>query len=374
MQSTVGIILTGGRNERMKDLAARRSVAATAFGGRYRAIDFVLSNMVNSGIDKVGIVTQYSYRSLMDHLGSGKEWDLDRRNNGGLYFFPPYLEGAGTGWYRGSAEGMYNNLSFLNRSKEEYVLISNGNCVYKMIYDDLLEQHLASEADITLVYRDMADVDPNELKTYGIVQVDENNSIIDMMEKPRHPKGRLASLGIYIIKKDLLIQLLEDCASQGYYDFVKDIVIKNLDKLKIYGYEFKGYWRSMSSIPLVYNTNMDLLNPKVRHELFNENGTVFTKVKDEAPAKYNEEAEVSNSIIADGCIIEGKVENSVVFRGVKVAKGAVIRDSIIMQNSVIEEDAVIENIIADKEVLITKGKSLKGEKSYPTVVSKGTVI
>lgn len=373
MYSTLGIIITGGRNDKMKDLSAIRSVAATAFGGRYRAIDFVLSNMVNSGIDKVGIVTQYSYRSLMDHLGSGKEWDLDRRN-GGLFFFPPYLEGVGSGWYRGSAEGMYNNMSFLRRSDEEYVLIATGNCIYKMSYNEMLEQHIESNADITILYRDMKDIDPEELNQYGIVQLDDNECIAEMREKPLNPRGSLVSLGVYILKRSLLMELLEEAESLGFYDFVKDILIRKIGVLKICGSEFKGYWRSMSSIPLVYKTNLELLNPAIRDELFNQNGPVFTKVKDETPAKFNEEAVVSNSIIADGCIIEGTVIGSVLFRGVKVNKGAIIKDSIIMQDTIIEENAQLQHVISDKEVVITKDKSLKGEANYPMVVSKGSII
>jgi glucose-1-phosphate adenylyltransferase len=373
MHSTLGIITTGGRNEQMKDLSAIRSVSATAFGGRYRAIDFVLSNMVNSGINKVGVVTQYSYRSLMDHLGSGKEWDLDRRN-GGLFFFPPYLEGVGSGWYRGTADGMYSNMSFLRRSTEDYVLIATGNCIYKTNYTEMLENHIETGADISLLYRDMNDINPQELPHYGIVQLDEKGCIADLREKPLHPIGTLASLGVYILKRTLLMELLEEAESHGHYDFVKDIFIKKIGVLNMCAYEFKGYWRSMSSIPLVYNTNMDLLNPAIRKELFDDDFPVFTKVKDETPSKFNEEAKVSNSIIADGCIIEGIVENSVLFRGVKVAKGTHIKDSIIMQDTVVEENANLQYVILDKEVVITAGKELKGEETYPMVVSKGSTI
>lgn len=373
MNNTCGIIITGGHNDRMKELTSKRSVAAVAYGGRYRAIDFVLSNMINSGINKVGVVTQYSYRSLMDHIGSGKEWDLDRKI-GGLYLFPPYLSGEGSGWYKGSADGMYHNMSFLRRSTEEYVLITTGNCIYKMKYDAMLERHIETEADITILYRDMSDLDDVELQHLGILEINEEQDIVCMNEKTRAPKSTIGSMGVYILRRTLLISLLEESASQGYYDFVRDILIKNIGKLKIKGMEYQGYWRSMSSVAMFYKANMELLNPKVRKELFLDNGKVFTKVKDETPAKYNEEAEVSNSIVADGCIIEGKVENSVLFRGVKVEKGAVIRNSIIMQDAVIKQDAKIEYVILDKEVMITEAKVLKGEVNYPMIVGKQTVI
>jgi glucose-1-phosphate adenylyltransferase len=373
MNSTLGIIITGGNNLKMKDLTAKRSVSATAYGGRYRAIDFVLSNMINSGINKVGVVTQYSYRSLMDHLGSGKEWDLDRRM-GGLFLFPPYLAGEGSGWYRGSADGMYHNISFLKRSNEEYVLITTGNCIYKMIYEMLLEKHKETEADITVCTRDMSDINPEELKHFGIVTIGEDDRITEMFEKPMNPKGNMASIGVYLLKRTLLMDLLEESASQGLYDFVRDIIIKKIDQLNIKACIFDGYWRSLSSIPMFYQANMELLKPEVRKELFVDNGKVFTKVKDETPAKYNEEAEVSNSIIADGCIIEGTVVNSVLFRGVKVGRGTVIRDCIIMQDTKVQDNVSLNNVILDKEVLVTEGKVLKGEDTYPFVVGKGVVI
>jgi len=373
MNSMLGMITTGGNNLEMKELTAKRSVAAVAYGGRYRAIDFVLSNMINSGINKVGVVTQYSYRSLMDHLGSGKEWDLDKRM-GGLYLFPPYLAESGSGWYQGSADAMYNNMTFLRHSNEEYVLITTGNCIYKMDYTPLLEQHKKSGADISVCCRDMADLDPEELKHFGIVQMNEGNRIVDMNEKSMNPNGTMASMGVYLLKRTLLIELLEESASKGLYDFVRDILIRRVDDLNIIGYVFEGYWRSMSSIPLFYKANMELLQPEIRKELLVDNGKIITKIKDETPAKYNEEAEVSNSIIADGCIIEGTVVNSVLFRGVKVSRGTVIKDCIVMQDTVVKDNVSLTNVILDKEVTITEGKVLKGEESYPIIVGKRVII
>ncbi len=350
-------------------MASKRSVAAIPYGGRYRAIDFVLSNMINSGINKVGVLTQYSYRSLMDHIGSGKEWDLDRRR-GGLFLFPPYLSEESSGWYKGSADGLYHNLTFLRRSNDEFVVMATGNCIYKMTYDKMLQNHVDSGADITILYRDMSDLELEERKHLGMVEFDEEQRLTEMYEKQLHPKGIYASMGVYILRRELLIDLLEESASQGYYDFVRDILIKKLDHLKINGYRFEGYWRGMQSIPMFYKANMELLNPEVRRELFMENGRVFTKIKDQTPAKYNEEAEVQNSIIADGCIIEGTVINSVLFRGVKVSQGAVIKDSIIMQNAEIHNSAELTNVVLDKDVIIGENKVLKGEANYPFIVGK----
>lgn len=369
MSNLMGIIITGGRKDSMKELVAKRSVSAIPVGGKYRAIDFVLSNMVNAGLDKVGVVTQYSFRSLMDHLGSGKEWDLDRRKDG-LFIFPPYLAGEGSGWYRGSADGMHNNLTFLTRSNEEYVMIATGNCIYKMDYNVLLEEHKNNGADITMMVRDMSDLDSSEWINFGNLEMDDDCRIFDMQEKPVQPKNALASMGVYIMKRTLLIDLLIEGHAKGYYDLVKDIIVRKLDSLIVKGYMFEGYWRSMSSIPMFYRCNMEMITPEVTKELFEETGRVFTKVKDETPTKYNEEAVVSESIVADGCIIEGEVHNSVLSRGVKVGKGSVIRNSIIMQGTEIGEEVLLDYVILDKEVIVNNGKILKGEQSHPVIVGK----
>lgn len=373
MKNTMGIILTGGKKLALKELSAIRSSSAIPVGGKYRAIDFVLSNMVNSGITNVGVLTQYSFRSLMDHLGSGKEWDLDRRNEG-LFIFPPYLSGEDSGWYRGTADAMYNNLSFIEKSYEEYVLITTGNCIYKMKFDDMLDYHIEKKADITIAYRNMYDYEKEALSHLGIMKFDENQRLIDMQEKPQRADSADASMGVYIMKRTLLISLLEESAAHGNYDFVKDILIKKLWNLNIYGYKFEGYFRNLSSVQMYYKCNMELLNVNLREELFFKHGKIYTKVKDETPAKYNEEAEVSNSVIADGCIIEGIVENSILFRGVEIKRGAIVKDSIVMQGSVIEDGANIQNAILDKDVIITHGKVLKGEPNWPIIVGKEVVV
>ncbi|KNY28708.1 glucose-1-phosphate adenylyltransferase subunit GlgD [Pseudobacteroides cellulosolvens] len=373
MKNAMGIILTGGNKSGMKELSAIRATAAIPVGGKYRAIDFVLSNMVNSGITNIGVLTQYNFRSLMDHLGTGKEWDLDREN-GGLFIFPPYLSDDGSGWYKGTADAMYNNLTYLLRSSQEYVIISVGNSVCKINFEKLLDYHIDKGADITIAYRDMSDLYPEDLPIMGILSVDNNERITDFEEKPLRPKGTLGSMGIYVMKRELLIYLLEECIAHGNYDFVRDVLIKKLDSLKIYGYRFNSYWRSISSIKMYYRCNMELLDPDVCCQLFVDGGKIYTKVKDEPPAKYNDEAEVRNSIIGDGCIIEGTVENSVLFRGVTVKKGACIKNSIIMQGSVIESGSSLQYAVVDKNVLITEGKNLKGDDEWPIIVGRRTVV
>ncbi|MBP7176605.1 MAG: glucose-1-phosphate adenylyltransferase subunit GlgD [Thermoclostridium sp.] len=373
MNNTMGIILTGEKNNRLKELSMERSISAVPFGGKYRAIDFSLSNMINSGIRNVGIPTQYNFHSLMDHLGSGKEWDLDRKTDG-LFIFPPYLSEYGTGWYKGSADAMYANLTFLKRSNEEFVLINQGYAIYNMNYTGMLEQHVDKDADITIACRQMDDLPKDELSHLGVVERGSDQKIIDFQEKPLNPKSNFASLGIYLIKRKLLIELLEDCAAHGYADFVKDILIRRINELRLYAYEFKGYWRPLSTIQLYYRANMELLDPAVRYELFLKNGKIFTKVKDEPPAKYNEEAIVKNTIVADGCIIEGSVENSILFRGVNVRRGAVVRNSIIMQNAEVFENASLNNCILDKNVSISFGKQLNGDRNWPLIVGKNVRV
>lgn len=372
MKNVMGIIMSGGRNTKLKELSTMRSSPAVPVGGKYRAIDFVLSNMVNSGVTNIGVIAQYSFRSLMDHLGSGKEWDLDRKTDG-LFLFPPFLSDEGTGWYRGTADAMYNNLTFLKRSNEEYVLISQGNCIFTTTFDDMLKAHKDTEADITIAYREMNDVPIEELSNMGIMQLDSTSRVVDFQEKPMHPNTLYGSLGIYMIKRELLISLLEESVAHGYYDFVLDIIIKMLNKLKICGYKYNGYWRSMSTVQMYYKCNMELLDPVVNNELLGKL-KIFTKVKDEAPAKYNEEAEVKNSIIADGCIVEGTVENSVLFRGVTVKRGAVVRDSIVMQGSVVEENSTLNYAILDKGVILSKNRCLKGEKTWPIIIGKNVIV
>ncbi len=369
----VGVILTGGKKPGMKELVTKRSVSAVPVGGKYRAIDFALSNMVNSNIYKVGILTQYSFRSLMDHIGSGKQWDLDRKN-AGIFMFMPYLSDDDASWYRGTADGLFKNLTYFNRTRAEYVLLASGNCVYKMDYEKLLEKHKESGADISVVYRDMSDLKEADLSNYGMIDLDENERIVDFNEKPAKPSGTNASLGIYLLKRELLIDLLVESNAKGRYDFVKDILIRKIDKLDIRGVRYMGYWRALNSIPMYYRCNMELIDPKISTKLFTRDWPIYTKVKDETPAKYNEEAMVKSSVVADGCIIEGEVYNSVLSRGVVVRKGASVKNSIVMQGSIIEEGASLEHAILDKDVVIKAGKSLKGEGKYPVIIGKRTVV
>jgi glucose-1-phosphate adenylyltransferase len=243
-----------------------------------------------------------------------------------------------------------------------------------MDYRPMIDAHIESGADITLACHDLNDFSVTEQRMLGMVEADETGRITDLPEKPLNPKGGLCSMGGYVIRRELLVDLLQDCAAHGYTEFVNDLLIRNVHTMTLRAYPFHGYWRPMGSIQLFYRSNMELLNERVRQELLMGPQRIFTKVKDETPAKYNEEAVVRNAIIADGCIIEGTVENSVLSRGVKVMKGAVVRDSIIMQGSVVGNDVSLRHTILDKDVVITNGKQLQGDSEWPLIVGKNVTV
>ena len=371
MQNVMGIINLNDGQEFLPELTKGRPLAAIPFGGRYRMIDFILSNMVNSGMQNVGILVQDKYRALMDHLRSGKEWDLARKRDG-LFILPPGKSHYSGDNYRGNVEMFYNNLDYIESSRQQYVLIAGSHIICNLSYRKAFKFHQDVGADMTLLYKEHNE--DEELRRYGIVDCQGNGRITDIAVNPSRPLSRKVSLEMYIMKKDLLVDLIKDCQARGGQDFIKDIVIKNISTLKMYGYPYKGYVARVECVKSYYKHNMELLKPEKWEELFFKSGLVYTKVKDEAPVKYKENARVANAMIGNGCIIEGRVENSILFRGVTVHKGAYIKDSIVMQKCDIAENAVIDNVICDKNVRITNGKWLKGETNYPLVIEKGSVI
>lgn len=367
----LGLILAGGRSEALGKLVHKRASAALPVFGKYRAIDFTLSNMVNSGIYKVGVLTQYNPRSLMDHLGSGKEWDLDRKH-GGLYILQPYLGMTGEYWYRGTADAIFQNTTVLRRGDEDYVLIGSGDHIYKMIYNELFSYHFEKGADVTLVVKELDDT--YDIKQYGVVVLDVDGRILEFHEKVENPPTRKAFLGVYFINKYLLLDLLYDTVPSGKYDLLLDVIVPNLSRLRVYAYEFNGYWRNVKKgILEYYRINMDVLKREVREELFLKNGKVYTKLKDYPPAKFTGTAKVSNSLVSDGCVVSGIVKNSVLFRGVVVRAGARVENSIVMQDTVIEEGAYVRNAIIDKNCVIRAEQSLIGDFE-PVVLEKWMVV
>ena len=368
----IGIILAGGNNEmRLGDLTSVRAAAALPVGSCYRAIDFPLSNMSNSMINKVAVITQFNSRSLNDHLLSSKWWDFGRKQ-GGLYVFSPYISNDNSFWFRGTADSIYQNISFLERSNENYVVIASGDAIYKMDYRKIIEYHKEKEADITVVCKQMHDRD---LTKFGIMKLDDDSRITEFEEKPIEPQTDIASLGIYVISRKLLIELLNEIVPEGRFDIVKDIIIRYRRRLKIYGYKFNDYWSSIGSgVMDYYNTNMDFLKCDIRRKFTKDFPYTFTKPKDEPPVKYNDGAEVSNATIGGGSIINGKIEGSVLFRRVYIGENTVIKNSILMEGCYIGNNCLVENAILDKQVSVYDGQEVKGSDQSPVVFKKRATI
>ena len=341
----VGIILAGGNNNRMKELTHKRAVAAMPIAGSYRSIDFALSNMTNSHIQKVAVLTQYNARSLNEHLNSSKWWDFGRKQ-GGLYVFTPTITSTNSYWYQGTADALYQNISFLKDSHEPYVVIASGDGVYKLDYNKVLEEHIRKGADITVVCKDI-NPEEDDVSRFGVVKYNEDMQVIDFEEKPLVAQTPTASIGVYVIRRRQLIELLEACAKEGRTDFVKDILIRYKNVKKIYAYKMDSYWRNIGTIESYYKTNMDFLKKDIRDYFFRQYPDVYSKVDDLPPAKYNKDAVVNNSLIASGCIINGTVENSVLFKKVYVGNNCVIRNSIILNDVHIGDNSVIENCIVE---------------------------
>lgn len=366
----IGIIIEGGKRELLKQLSIKRAIPAMPVGGCYRTIDFTMSNMSNSGVNKVAVITQYSSRSLIDHLSSAKWWDLGRKQ-GGLFVFTPYITSQSPFGYRGTADAIYRNISFLKRSNEPFVIIASGEHIYKMDYNRVLEYHQKKQADITIVCRDMKGKD---ISDYGVMNLDEEDRLKEFEDEPIDPQSTIISLGIYVVQRTLLIKLLEDIISESRYDFVNDIIIRYRRKLKIYGYPFEEYWRSIRTVESYFDANMDFLKKEVRDLFLKEYPYIFTKVKDEPPAKYNPGSVVKESLVGGGSILNGSVEKSVLFRKIFTGSNSCIRNSIIMEGSYIGNNCSIEYAILDKEVVISDGRRILGTKENPIILEKRSVI
>ena len=363
----VGIILAGGNSRKMKELTSRRAAAAMPVAGSYRAIDFTLSNMTNSHIQKVAVLTQYNARSLNEHLNSSKWWDFGRKQ-GGLYVFTPTITDDNGYWYRGTADAIYQNLDFLRRCHEPYVIITSGDAVYKMDYNKVLEYHIAKKADITVVCKELGAGE--DATRFGTVKMNESCRFEEFEEKPMIARSQTISTGIYVIRRRQLIELIERAALEGRHDFVKDILIRYKNLKRIYGYKIDTYWSNISTAEAYYKTNMDFLKPEIRNYFFKQEPTIKTKIDDLPPAKYNPGAQVKNSLVASGCIINGTVENSVLFKDVFVGNNCVIKNSVILNNVYLGDNTHIENCIVESRDTIRANSYYCGDGEVKIVVEK----
>lgn len=363
----VGIILAGGNSHKMRELTHRRAIAAMPVAGSYRAIDFALSNMSNSHIQKVAVLTQYNARSLNEHLNSSKWWDFGRKQ-GGLYVFTPTITADNGYWYRGTADAIYQNLEFLRKCHEPYVIISSGDAVYKMDYNKVLEYHIRKKSDVTVVCKRLdADEDASR---FGTLKMNEDMRIEEFEEKPMLATSNMISAGIYVIRRRLLIDLIEHCAEEERHDFVTDILIRYKNLKRMYGYEIKDYWNNISTVEAYYRTNMDFLKPEVRKYFFREYPEVYSKVSDLPPAKYNPGAIVKNSLVGSGSIINGTVENSVLFKKTFVGNNCVIKNSVILNDVYLGDNTYIENCIVESRDTIRANTRHVGTNGVKVVVEK----
>ncbi len=366
----VGIILAGGKRNRAGVLTRQRNLAAMPIGGSYRAIDFSLSNLSNSGIKKVAIISQYNTRSLSDHTVSSKWWDFGRKNSG-LFLFTPHMTNIDGFGFKDTADGIYQNIEFLKKSNEPYVVITSGDQVYRMDFDKMIKYHEDKKSDITIICKDFGHYN---LADYGVVGVDEECRIVDFEEKPLNPQYTVASLGIYIIGRELLIKLIDQNEGEGRYSLVNDIIVRYRKKLNMYAYLFEDYWKRIGNINEFYQINMDFLQEDIRSQFFNTYPYISTKAKDEPPAKFNSYSNVSNCIVSAGDIINGTIERSVLFRRVFVGEDSYIKNSIIMEGATIGKGCMIENAILDKEVFVSDGQHIIGTKDKIRVLEKRSIV
>ncbi len=373
----LGVIFSENPEASMGELTSLRSLAAVPVGGRYRIIDFILSNMVNSGIIKVGITTPVNYQSLTDHLGTGKDWDMDRKDDG-LYILPPKDTGESDVEAIGGIERLNGISSFLNKSKQEYVLVADCNTICNIDFDLVLNSHIKNEADFTLVCTPVKNLSSKDVKKHILVNADDDGIVTDLHVYPSRQITELSYMHMFITRRETLIELVEYASTHGKHQISKDILLPAVenDQVKVCAYVFDGYRKKIDSIQSFYKVNLDLLNKEVRDELFglSVDNPIFTKIKDSVPTKYAKTAEVENSFIADGCKIEGTVRNCILFRGVHIGKNAVVENSIIMQDSEIMENCDVENVIFDKGVILRSGKKLVGQDTYPLVIGKEIVV
>ncbi|MBI4298576.1 MAG: glucose-1-phosphate adenylyltransferase [Chloroflexi bacterium] len=350
MNRVLAMILAGGRGDRLSILSEKRAKPAVIFGGKYRIIDFTLSNCVNSGINRVAILTQYRPRSLNDHIGIGKPWDLDR-TRGGVFLLQPFLGRNTSDWYRNTADAAYQNLSFVEDSNVQQVLILSGDHVYRMLYDELIAYHRHKGADLTLC---TTTVPVEDARRFGIVTADSDGKIVEFLEKPRKPASNVISMGVYVFNPEILIERLQEDARdpKSTHDFGKDVIPSMVGRDKVFAFPFNDFWVDVGTVESYWQANMELIADLPRLNLYDSINPLLTKPQNRAPAKISPRAEVMRSLVCDGCIVNGLVRNSILSPGVVVDYGAVVEDSILFDDCYVGDSARIHRAILDKEVKV----------------------
>lgn len=371
--NALGIIFPNSYDGLVPELVTERLMASIPFAGRYRLVDFILSSMVNCGIDNISLIVRQNYHSLMDHLGSGREWDLTRKN-GGLTIFPPYASNT-VKVYGGRIEGLASILDFLRDAKEKYVVLSDASMAVNFDFKAMLDQHIESGADVTIAYK--REEIPEALRKpydmtkdlYYTLDITDEGRVRQIQINSGNEGIQNLSMNIYIIDREFLVTLVAEAYSRGMLYLDRDLLAPNLDRLNVKAFCFDGYVARICDIKSYFDENMKLLQDENIEGLFGGD-PIYTKIRDDNPTRYMEGSKVKNVMAADGCVIEGEVENSVLFRGVKVGKGAKVRNCVLMQDTVVESGANVEYLISDKNVTITEGKEVHGADSFPVYVAK----
>lgn len=374
--NALGIIFPNSYDSLVPELVAERLMASIPFAGRYRMVDFILSSMVNSGIDNVSLVVRKNYHSLMDHLGAGREWDLTRKN-GGLNIVPPFAQKT-VKIYNGRVEALASIIDFLKSQKEKYVVMADTNIAVNFDFGALIDAHVASGADVTIAYSqeelpksfiDSKDMNGDLYYTLGI----EDGRVNEIYVNPKWEGQQNFSMNIYITSRELLIDHIYTAFVRGYTYFERDILMPQLEKLNIQGFKYDGYVARITDMKSYFDENMRLLDEKNLDALFSGN-PIYTKIRDDNPTRYIGAAKAKNVMTSDGCVIEGEVENSILFRGVKVGKGAKVKNCVLMQDTVVEAGASVEYVISDKRVTITADKEVRGTDTFPVYIAKRQVV
>ena len=368
----VAMLLAGGQGSRLYTLTEKTAKPAVPFGGKYRIIDFPLSNCINSGIDTVGVLTQYQPLVLNEYIGNGQPWDLDR-TFGGVMVLPPYQAKESADWYKGTANAIYQNLAFIERYDPEYVLVLSGDHIYKMDYSVMLDFHKKMDADCSIA---VLNVSLEEASRFGIMNTDEDGKVFEFEEKPKNPKSTKASMGIYIFSyKKLKKYLIEDEANpDSQNDFGKNIIPSMLENgERLFAYPFEGYWKDVGTVSSLLEANMDLLGNPPAFNIYDKKWRIFSRTSALPPQFLGEGCVINNSIVSEGCEIYGTVENSVLFSGVKVERGAVVRDSVIMSGSVIKKNSQVTRSILDENVTVGEGAAV-GDNSAIALLGEGAIV